>query len=190
VKATRAPLPASPSKTLVNFANQIVSPGRGLVVDAPCGDGRNSIELAGHGSAVIAIDHDRKRLETLDRIKSSHVREHARGNVSPGQVFTVCADLSSKGWPLAPSSVWSIVCVHFAMTDLIPSFLSSLKTGGYLYVETFGGHGENFRELPKSNQLRELLSTHVEFRYYKERKVGPLGFDSVAVTLLGQRRSE
>jgi len=74
------------------------------------------------------------------------------------------------------------------MIDLIPTFISSLQEGGYLYVETFGGQGENFRELPKAKQLRELLSTHVEFRYYKERKVGPAEFDSVAVTLLAQRR--
>ena len=74
------------------------------------------------------------------------------------------------------------------MIDLIPVFISSLREGGYLYVETFGGQGQNFRELPRAEQLRKLLSTYVEFRFYKERKVGPMGFDSVAVTLLGQKR--
>jgi hypothetical protein len=74
------------------------------------------------------------------------------------------------------------------MVDLIPTFLSSLKEGGYLYIETFGGQGQNFRELPKAGQLRELLSRQVEFRFYKERKVGPTDVDSVVVTLFAQRR--
>ena len=74
------------------------------------------------------------------------------------------------------------------MIDLIPSFISSLREGGYLYIETFGGQGQNFRELPKAGQLRELLSKHVELKYYKERKVGPAEVDSVAVTLFAQRR--
>ena len=74
------------------------------------------------------------------------------------------------------------------MIDLIPTFLSSLQEGGYLYIETFGGQGQNFRDLPKAKQLRESLSTQVEFRYYKERKVGPADADSVVVTLFAQRR--
>jgi hypothetical protein len=71
---------------------------------------------------------------------------------------------------------------------LIPALISSLREGGYLYIETFAGQGENFRELPKAKQLRELLSRYVEFKYYEERKVGPAEVDSVAVILLAQRR--
>lgn len=74
------------------------------------------------------------------------------------------------------------------MIDLIPSFISSLRTSGHLYVETFGGQGQNFRELPRAGQLRELLSRYVEFRYYKEQKVGPPEVDSVSVILLAKRR--
>ena len=32
------------------------------------------------------------------------------------------------------------------------------------------------------------LSAHVEFKYYKERKVGPMAFDSVSAILFGQKR--
>jgi hypothetical protein len=67
-------------------------------------------------------------------------------------------------------------------------YISSLQEGGHIYVETFGGHGENFRVLPKAGQLRKLLSRDVRFKYYKERKVGPIGFNSVAVTLFAQKR--
>ena len=102
--------------------------------------------------------------------------------------MTFCADITAEGWPLGHSSVAAIVCVHFAITDMIEVFISSLREGGYLYIETFGGQGQNYRDLPKAQQLRELLSLHVEFKYYNERKVGPPEVDSVAVTLLAQRR--
>lgn len=178
----------SPSKTLVKFANLIASHSMGPVLDVPSGYGRNALALAGQGCTVIAIDKDRKRLFALDQMSAAYFAEYTSVNTSFGRVYTVCADLSADGWPVAPSSVSAIICVHFRMVDLIPGFVSSLQKGGYLYVETFGGQGENFRELPKAKQLRELLARHMELTYYKERKVGPKEFDSVAVTLFAQRR--
>jgi SAM-dependent methyltransferase len=190
VKAATAHLPNSPSKTLVRFANQIASFDKALVVDAPCGYGRNAVALAARGCTVIAIDKNRKRLAVLDELKASSVAERTPVGVSSGQILTVCADLTADGWPIARSSVSAIICVHYVMIDLIPTLISSLQEGGYLYIETFGGQGENFRELPKAKQLSELLSRHTDFHYYKERKVGPADADSVAVTLFAQRRSE
>ena len=137
---------------------------------------------------MVAIDNDRKRLVTLEQVKAEYIEEHASVAVSTGQIFTVCADLTAEGWPVAPTSVSAIICIHFSMIDLVPSFISSLQVGGHIYAETFGGQGQNFRELPKAGQLRELLSGHVEFKYYKERKLGPTEFDSVSVTLFAQRR--
>jgi SAM-dependent methyltransferase len=188
VKNATARLPISPSKSLVRFLDQTASFGKGPVIDAPCGYGRNAVVLAARGCTVVAIDNDRKRLVTLEQVKAEYIEEHASVAVSTGQIFTVCADLTAEGWPVAPTSVSAIICIHFSMIDLVPSFISSLQVGGHIYAETFGGQGQNFRELPKAGQLRELLSGHVEFKYYKERKVGPTEFDSVSVTLFAQRR--
>lgn len=188
MKAATKHLPVSPSKTLVKFAAQIASLGKGPVLDAPCGSGRNAVALAAHGCAVVAIDRDRKRLGILEQLKAAYVANSASAGVSIGEICVVCADLTAEGWPLAPSSVSAIICVHFAMVDLAPKFICSLQTGGYIYIETFGGHGQNFRELPKAGQLGDLFSKHVEFIYYKERRVGPREFDSVSVTLFAQRQ--
>ena len=187
MKVTRAHLPMSPSKTLGRFVDQIASVDKGPVVDAPCGYGRNAVALAAHGCTVIAIDIDRKRLAALDQVKAAYIAEHASSGVRTGRIFTVCADLTPEGWPVAPASVSAIVCVHFSIGGLMPRVIQSLQVGGYLYVETFGGQGENFRELPKVGELRELLSGFVEFGYYKERKVGPPDLNSVAVTLFAKR---
>jgi SAM-dependent methyltransferase len=157
-------------------------------VDAPCGYGRNAVALAAQGCTVIAIDKDRKRLALLDELKAGYVADRTPVGGRSGQIVTLCADLTADGWPIARSSVTAIICVHYVMIDLIPTLISSLQEGGYLYIETFGGQGENFRELPKAKQLSQLLSGYVDFHYYKERKVGPAGVDSVAVTLFAQRR--
>jgi SAM-dependent methyltransferase len=188
VKTATAQLPISASKTLVRFADQLALFGNDPVIDAPSGYGRNAIALAARGCTVVAFDNDQKRLVALEQLKAAYVAERTSAGVSTGQIFTVCADLTAEGWPVAPSSVSAIICIHFAMIDLVPNFMSSLQVGGHIYVETFGGQGQNFRELPKAGQLRELLSRHVEFRYYKERKVGPTEFDSVSVTLFARRR--
>jgi SAM-dependent methyltransferase len=190
MKATTKHLPVSPSKTLVKFAVQIASFGKGPVVDAPCGYGRNAVALAARGSTVVAIDRDRKRLVALEHLKAAYIAESASAGVSIGQICVVCADLTAEAWPIAPSSVSAIICIHFPMINLIPRFITSLQVGGHIYVETFGGHGQNFRESPQAGQLRDLFSKHVEFLYYKERKIGPPEFDSVSVTLLAQRRHE
>jgi SAM-dependent methyltransferase len=190
VNAASARLPTSPSKLLVRFAGQIASFGKGLVVDAPCGYGRNAVVLAARGCTVIAIDKDYARLAALERVKAAYVADHVPAGVRTGQIFTVRADVTADRWPVAPSSISAIICVHFVMIDLIPVFISSLQIGGHLYVETFGGQGMNYLELPKAGQLRELLSGHMAFSYYKERKVGPTEIDSVSVTLLAQRRQE
>lgn len=180
-------LPVSPSKTLIKFADYLASLD-GPIVDAPCGYGRNAVELAARGCTVIAIDNDLHKLSTLDRLKASYVEERTSIGGRPGAILSACGDLTSKGWPVGGSSVSAIICVHFVMIGLIPSFIASLRRGGYLYIETFGGQGQNFRELPKAGQLRKLLSSHVEFQYYRERKVGPREIDSVSAVLLARRR--
>jgi SAM-dependent methyltransferase len=183
-----AQLPISSSKTLLKFSSEIASSSNGLVLDAPCGYGRNAVALAALGCRVVAVDNDRNRLAILEETKAAYIATNAAANITPGKIFTVCADLNSNTWPFAPSRFSAIVFVHFSIVHLIPSFISALQEGGYIYVETFGGHGENFRVLPKAGQLRKLFSRDMEFKYYKERKVGPLAFDSVAVTLFAQKR--
>lgn len=178
----------SPSKNLLRFADQIAAVGKGPVLDAPCGSGRNAVALAARGCTVVGVDINRRRLMQIQPAKAWQMADGVSPGSEIGQIFTACADLKPELWPFTPSSFSAIVCIHFPMTNLVPCFISSLQSRGYIYIETFGGHGENFRQLPKAGQLKELLSKHVEFKYYKERKVGPTAFDAVAVILFAQKR--
>jgi len=177
-------LPISPSKTLLKFANRITILGTGPVLDAPCGYGRNAVALASLGCSVIAIDNNPKRLRALEQSKASYISRESR---KCGQIATICADLRSDRWIFAASSFSAIICVHFEMIDILPCFISSLQRGGYIYVESFGGHGHNFLALPKFGELHNLLGRDMIFHYCKERRVGPPEFNSVCVTLFGQK---
>jgi hypothetical protein len=81
----------------------------------------------------MAIDNDLKRLAALDQVKAGYFAMRGASGVSTGRIATVCADLIAEGWPVAQSSASTIICVHFEMIALIPTFMSSLQEGGYLY---------------------------------------------------------
>src|SRR5258707_6575555 len=151
--------------------------------------GRSALLLSEAGSKIFGL---RNANRALEQVKTAYIAERASPGVRIGKIFNVCAALKAERWPFAPSSFSAIVCIHFAMIDLVPCLLSSLFTarGRHVYVETFGGQGENFRVLPKAGQLRDLFSRHVEFKYYKERQVGPTEFNSVSVTLFALKQYE
>ena len=180
-------LPISPSKTLLRFANRIAILGTGPVLDAPCGYGRNAVALASLGCTVVGIDNDPQRLSALEQSKGTYISTDSLTGRC-GQIATVCAELRPDRWLFAPSSFSAIICVHFEMIDILPCLILSLQKGGYIYLETVGGHGQNFRALPKIGELRNLLGRDTEFQYYNERQVGPAEFNSVCVTLFAQKR--
>ncbi len=181
-----AHLSISPSKTLLKFANRIALLGAGPVLDAPCGYGRNAVALASLGCTVVGVDNDQGRLSALEQSKGTHISTDSLTG-GRGQIATVCAELRPDRWLFAPSSFAAIICVHFEMINILPSLIFSLQKGGYLYLETFGGHGQNFRALPKIGELRKLLGRDTELLYYKEHLVGPAQFNSACVTLFAQK---
>src|SRR5262249_9411513 len=99
----------------------------------------------------------------------------------------VCADLQAETWPFGPACLSAIVCVHFLNVPLLDGFKYSLATGGHLYIETFGGQGGNFVDLPRAKELYNLLLPDFDFRFYRERRVGPAVSEAVAVKLLAKK---
>jgi SAM-dependent methyltransferase len=184
----RARSSISPSKSLLRFADEIASGGARPVLDAPCGNGRNAIPIAVRGCTVVGVDNDRKRLTALEESKASFIAEHIISGVEPGRIFTVCADLEPESWPFKQSSFSAVICIHFPIVNLVPCFFYSLQSKGHIYIETFGGHGGNFLQLPKAGQLREMIADHADIKFYKEQKVGSHGVDAATVTVFAQKR--
>lgn len=171
--------PGSPSRLLVQWAPKLSS---GLpVLDAGCGVGRNAVALAGLGYKVICADRDFDRLRSLARVVS---RKRIRASL-----FPVCVNLGHDEWPFGKSCFSAVVCVHFLDLKLLPLMCAGLCTGGYLFIETIGGHGSNHLQLPRAGELHRALEADFRFEFYEERRAGPEHFGKRAVKLLAQKMS-
>jgi SAM-dependent methyltransferase len=173
----------NPSTMMLRLLNGISFSENATVLDAPCGFGRNAIALAAKGLAVVGADNDCGRLDSLKRTVAK-----LKSSKQTHRVFPVCADLSDDRWPFLESSFSAVVCVHFPAQEIIENLKGSLREGGYIYIETFGGQGGNYLQLPKAGELRTALAGY-DLLHYKERSVGPKTFNSVVVVALAQKRS-
>jgi SAM-dependent methyltransferase len=171
--------PSPPSKTLLRFLDQIASSYGAPILDAPCGFGRNALPLAEKGFNVIAVDKDFVCLKSLQ--KSISDKTH-----TGGEVFPLCADLTKGRLPFGPGSFSAILCIHYPIQKILADFDDQLMDGGHLFIETFGGHGGNYLELPKANEIRKALKGY-KLHFYNERSVGPTSYNSVVVKALAQK---
>jgi SAM-dependent methyltransferase len=176
------------SKTLMSFAGGMASHSNQPLLDAGCGYGRNAVALASHGMSVVCVDEKLERLNALARLAPTHLAERKQPSCEAGRLYPVLADLGPSRWPFRENCFAGIICVHFLDVELFEAFRSSLIAGGCLYIETFGGQGGNYLDLPKAGQLRDLLSKDFDLPLYREKKVGPAGYDAVTVKLFARKR--
>jgi SAM-dependent methyltransferase len=177
------------SKTLISFAAEMASCSGLPALDAGCGFGRNAVALAVRGISVVCADRKLERLNTLARFGPKYITEKLQPGCSAGKLYPALVDLNPGSWPFREGCFAGIICVHFINIDLFEMFCASLISGGYLYLETFGGHGQNFLDLPRAGQLHELLSKNFQIEFYRENKVGPIGYNAVTVRLFGRKRA-
>jgi hypothetical protein len=107
------------------------------------------------------VDRDEQRLAQIVRVPPT---EHACGVLMP-----TCVELAPATWPFGLDGFSAIVCIHYLDAALFPWFHSSLVPGGHLYIETVGGQGENYLELPAAGELHQLLSPLFALELYQER---------------------
>ena len=169
---------------MLRLLDGITFPEDATALDAPCGFGRNAIALATKGLVVVGADKDCGRLDSLREVAAEL---KSKKQTYPG-IFPICADLSDNRWPFLESSFSAVVCVHYPAQEIIENLKASLREGGYIYIETFGGQGGNYLQLPKAGELRRALAGY-NLLYYKERSVGPTSFNSVVVVALAQKQS-
>lgn len=173
-----------PSTVMLRLLDEITFSHKATVLDAPCGFGRNAIALAAKGLVVVSADKDCGRLNSLKRV----IAELKSSKQTHPHILPVCVDLSNDGWPFLQSSFSAVVCVHYPAQEIIENLKSSVREGGFIYIETFGGQGGNYLQLPKAGELRAAL-TGYDLLFYRERSVGPTTSNSVVVLALAQKRS-
>jgi SAM-dependent methyltransferase len=180
--------PAAPSKTLIKFVEEMGQAPELPVLDAGCGFGRNALALAARGASIICVDRRLDRLEVLASVGSKYLANQTQFNGAIGKLLPVLADLDPLNWPFSEKCFSGIICVHFVDLGLLQAFRASLILGGFFYFETFGGHGGNYLDLPRAGQVHDLLSKDFDLNFYRERKVGPVECDAVAVELFAYKR--
>ena len=172
-----------PSPLLNRLCTHLRPDANKPVLDAPCGFGRHTFALAQRGFTIVAVD------KSLDCLTATHRAEplgDGQNRTGNSVIHTVCADLESELLPFRPSSFGAIVCVHYPLRSIIPKFVDLLEPGGCLLIETFGGQGRNYLDLPKSGELRSALQGF-DLPHYRERRVGPPEFDAVVVQAIGRK---
>jgi hypothetical protein len=136
----------------------------------------NALALAQLDCVIICIDKDLRCLQTQQlSLPTTQLKLHE-------------LDFVKDSWPFGACSVGGIVNVHFLLPALFPFFRTSLSPGRFLLIETVPGCGGNYLELPKAGELRSALEDAFDFVFYKERKVGPCGYDGVTVQLVARRK--
>jgi len=119
------------------------------------------------------------------KLAPSLLANGTRPESESGVLYPVCADVNR--WPFARNLFSAIVCVHVAAQELLDLFRDALVKDGVLYIETFGNQGRNYLDLPKAGQLQNSLAGHFRTLIYRERKAGPIGYDAVCATYVGQK---
>jgi SAM-dependent methyltransferase len=169
----------SPSRTLLRFAQKF---SRQLpVLDAGCGFGRNAMALAQREFTVVCAERDSSRIEELVRFAETNQLSFK------GDLLAIVVELGPSVWPFGASCFSAVVFVHYLNTLLFPSVHRSLIPGGYLYLETVGGQGRNYLELPAAGELHALLCNQFRFDLYHERVVGPAARMKRAVRLCAKK---
>ena len=147
------------------------------VLDLGSGFGRHSVLLSEMGMFVVALDIDLERLR--------HVAYQTSATTS--SVARVMGD-GNRDLPFSNSAFALVVAVHLTWAGVVERAIPVLKKGGYLMVETFGGQGSNWRDLPRAGALRSELDGAFDMLDYRERAVGPEDAEAVAVKLLARKR--
>jgi SAM-dependent methyltransferase len=172
----------------VRFANEFTASKTHPILDAGCGFGRNALALALRGFDVVCADSDPVRLSTLTNLAPSFFAKYGPAHRTPGQISTVCVSLGSSTWPFLENAFSAVTCIHFPKLDLLDCFRFSVVPGGLLFIETFGGQGQNYLDLPRVGQLRKAISKDHDLVFYREKSVGPPDCGAVAVKLLARKR--
>lgn len=166
-----------PSALVLHFAEVIAQNSPGPVADVACGYGRNALYLGERGCSVYCLDNNAEALATI-------------ANLSPktGQLYPVLIDLQTEAWPFKSDALNAVINVHYFRPELLPQFIESLISGGYLLIETIENRGQNYLSLPKQNFILDQLKDSFEILLYQEKKAGPEHQDAVTAKVFARKQ--
>jgi len=174
----KTPSGSEPSKILLRFIDDIATIKPYPILDAPCGFGRHSLLFAEKGCKVISVDINQKALDYVYGQRSTHESDN---------LIIRNLDLEQDRWDFESGSVGAVINVHYYSDKLLDHFMDCLTPGGFLYIETPGGQGRNYIQLPVGGTVRTKLLPFFNILYYEEKAVGPPGSARVSLRVFAQK---
>lgn len=165
---------ANLSSYVVQCLSERLSLPTPVAADLGCGHGRHLPLLARQGFTVFALDIDDAALRAA--------RKRCRA------ALPVQCDLR-QGMPFKGGRLGLALAVHVPLLALVPILAEALALGGLAILESVGGYGENWRELPRRGALRRKLRGHFTILNLEEHPVGPPSKQTVTVRAFIQRIS-
>jgi SAM-dependent methyltransferase len=163
------------SKFVATCTQRIALPDGALVLDIPCGFGRHAYWFAQKNYRVVGADLDNARINIA--IENAPTSAHA--------IQWIVADIEQK-LPIEQVAFDLVVIVHYFSEAIILRALEALVPGGWLILETFGGHGKNWTALPRLGWASSRFNSEFEVLLLTEHPVGP-SKSTVAVRMLAKR---
>jgi SAM-dependent methyltransferase len=153
----------------------------GPILDAPCGYGRHAFSLHELGCRITCADIDDRALEQLACFNKT------LAGAGQQHLELLKVDLVNGEWPFNEAQFSGALNVHFYESKLIANLAYSLVSGGLLYIETIANRRGNFMQLPKADEIRNLLADTFEFLLLKESPAGPTNSGKVTVRMLARK---
>lgn len=155
----KRPVDRTPSKFVANALSIYQPPKCAPILDLACGYGRHALHFGNLGYDVVCAD--------------SHYDVFSDGWFrSLNNMYPLIFD-ASKPIPFKEAVFGGVIVVHFYCPGLFLSLKKLVVPEGLIFYESIGGHGENWKELGKQQQIKNELIDEFDLLIYNEKFVGP-----------------
>jgi SAM-dependent methyltransferase len=146
------------SKVLRSILETTGEMQRRSCLDMPCGTGRNIFLLASCFSKVTGLDINKKYLDDIKTYLPVYNAEH--------KVVTQEMNILQQ-LPQELDQFDLIVNIHYYNYHLLSGLTASMRPQAFIYIETPGCAGENYKDLPSEGEVQSLFN-RMEILMYKE----------------------